>query len=104
MSTPALPLPPGTRESVLDLCCLVHANPLLAGGAYRGSAARLAARIEQEGEGFIFWTDELLFVADMAEAVGRAVIAGTPLATSKVLVRICERIVAPINTAFGHRS
>lgn len=101
MNDPSVPLPAGIRESILDLCCLIVANPSLAGGAYRASAARLAARVEKDGEGFIFWADELLFAADMAEVVGKAVLAGTPLTTAKVLVRICERVVAPIYDAMG---
>lgn len=96
-------VPPQVREAIRDLCCVIADNATLKNGVLRAAAARLADRLDKAGDDFALMADEIILAVDMAEIVAKAIMDGTPLVGSKVLFRVCERVVNPLTDALGYR-
>ncbi|MFN4017117.1 MAG: hypothetical protein ACK4JB_17395 [Reyranella sp.] len=90
------------RIAIRDLCALVEVNASLRSAVSWPRVAALAERLDGNAD-VALTPDEIQLAVDLAEMVVKALMAGTRLIASEVLIRICERVVTPITDALGYR-
>lgn len=98
--------PPEVVDAVRDLCTVIADNPTFRDGAFKAGAERLALRIDtarRHGAGVELDAAEIGFVLELSETVARAIVNGTPLIGSGVLMRVCERVIGPLDRPVAWR-
>lgn len=102
MNTP-ISLPTAVHSAIRDLCVVVENNASLKlGSAVPWSKVAALARRLDDGADVVLTPDEIQLSVDLAELVVKAIMSGTRLDATEVLVRICERVVTPITDALGY--
>lgn len=94
-------LPPSVHAAIRDLCALVESNVSLRNSVSWPKVAALAEKLDGNAETNLT-AEEIQLAVDLAEMVVKALMSGTRLIASEVLIRICERVVTPITDALGY--
>lgn len=95
-------LPVSVIDAIRDACHLVVDNPTLRNGAFKARAAELGRKIDRSiemKEDLQLTGEEVALAVDLAEALALATVNGVTLDAGKVVMRTCERIIAPITEA-----
>lgn len=95
-------LAPSVHAAIRDLCALVESNVELRKGVAWPKVAALAEKLDGNAE-IALTPDEIQLAVDIAEMVVKALMQGSRLIASEVLIRVCERVVTPITDAMGYR-
>lgn len=92
-------LPVSVIDAIRDVCHLVEDNPTVQGGRLKARAIALGGKIDDSiaaRTDLQFAAEDFQAAMDLTEAVALAAVNGVQLDARKVILRLCEDIVAPI--------